>query len=175
MCHHLLYSLLYVALFAGCSAARGTGLSTAMTTIYIVRHAEKLSSDRDTPLSPVGEARALALADRLAMAEVQRVYATDLQRTQQTVGPLAERMGLAVHVLPAMALDSLVQRVRSVDQGMVVLVAGHNHTVPELVQRLSGVAVDGIPEHVFDRLYRVVLPADGKPEVVVLQYGEPTP
>ncbi len=146
-----------------------------MITIFVVRHAEKLTSDRDTPLSPLGEERATALADRLTGAGVQRIYATELQRTQQTVGPLAEREGLAVVVMPPLELDSLVQRIMAEDRGRVVLVAGHNNTVPSIVQKFSGQAVEGIPEHVYDRLYRVELPSTGVPVVTVLQYGEPTP
>lgn len=145
-----------------------------MTTIYVVRHAEKLDpADRDSPLSAVGESRAKALADRLAKAGVSRIYATTLIRTQQTVAPLARARSIEPELLEPFALDSLVTRIRTLDQGQVVLVAGHNNTVPVIVQRLSGVEVDGIPEDVYDRLYKVTIAPDGAASVEQLSYGEP--
>lgn len=162
-------------LFVGCTSTSKTVSVPAMTTIYVVRHAEKLTTDHDTPLSPRGEARAKALAEKLADAGVQQVYATTLQRTQQTVGPLAEARGLSIITIEPTAVDSLVLRVKATDRGKVVLVAGHNHTVPAIVQGLSGWTVDPIPENVFDRLYRVELPEDGAAVVTLFSYGEPTP
>ena len=162
-------------LFVGCTSTSKTTTVPTMTTIYVVRHAEKLTTDFDTPLSQVGEARAQALAERLADTGVQRIYATQRQRTQQTVAPLAARMRVQVVVLEPNAVDSLVQRIKQEDRGHVVLVAGHNNTVPAIVQGLSGQAVDPIPEHVFDRLYRVELPDQGAATVTVLNYGVPTP
>jgi len=162
-------------LFIGCTSTSMTTSVPAMTTIYVVRHAEKLTTDHDTPLSPLGEARAKDLAEKLADAGVQRVYATTLQRTQQTVGPLAEARGLGIITMEPTAVDSLVHRIKTTDRGMVVLVVGHNNTVPAIVQGLSGQAVDPIPENVFDRLYRVELPEDGAAVVTLLSYGTPTP
>ncbi|MBL7951154.1 MAG: histidine phosphatase family protein [Flavobacteriales bacterium] len=166
---------LSVVLFTGCAAQKSPMLTRGMTTIYVVRHAEKLTSDFDTPLSPAGELRAQALAEKLAEGGVQRIYATARQRTQQTVRPLAERLGLGVVVLEPNAVDSLVQLIKKEDRGRVLLVAGHNNTVPSIVQGLSGQAVEPIPESVFDRLYRVELPAEGEGTVTLLHYGAPTP
>jgi len=50
----------------------------------------------DVPLSPVGEAQALAVAERLAAVEVAAVCASPLQRAQRTALPIAEAHGLAV-------------------------------------------------------------------------------
>ena len=146
-----------------------------MTTIYVVRHAEKQNSDHDTPLSAAGQERAHALAEWLKDAGVQRIYATKRQRTQQTVRPLSERLGLDLVIVEPSGVDSLVQLIRSREQGKVVLVAGHNNTVPLIVQGLSGRTVDPIPETVFDRLYRIQVPVEGEATVEVLHYGAPTP
>ncbi|MGV3637417.1 MAG: SixA phosphatase family protein [Flavobacteriales bacterium] len=171
----LKFLLIAVLFSVGCSSSTKIPAVRSMTTIYVVRHAEKLTSDFETLLSQAGEARARALAEELAHAGVQRIYATQRQRTQQTVAPLAERMKLDVVVLEPSAVDSLVQRVKREDRDQVVLVAGHNNTVPAIVQGLSGQAVEPIPEQVFDRLYRVQLPEQGSATVTVLTYGVPTP
>lgn len=147
-----------------------------VTTVYVVRHAEKLNaSDPDSPLSPEGEARAQALAKELARANVTSVYATEKLRTQQTVRPLARRNGLEVVVLDAWALEELETRIRKDDKGEVVLVAGHSHTVPQIVKRLSGVEVDGIPEERYDRMFKVTIAPDGVATLEELRYGAPTP
>lgn len=146
-----------------------------MTIVYVVRHAEKLDpSDRDSPLSPEGEERARSLAGRLAKEGIARIYATTLIRTQQTVAPLAEMRSIEPVLLDPFALDSLAGRIRSSDMGHVVLVAGHNNTVPGIVERLSRQHVDGIPENIYDRLYKVSLAVDGTATVELLTYGEPS-
>jgi len=162
-------------LLFGCATLRRTHPAPKMTTVYIVRHAEKANADRDTPLSEVGLARAEALALRLGDVGVDLVYATSLQRTQQTVGPLAARVGTTIRIVEPMAIDSLVGLIRAEGCGHVVLVAGHNHTVPRIVETLSGQPAAAIPEQVYDRLYRVDLPVQGMATVTLLHYGEPTP
>lgn len=146
------------------------------TVVYVVRHAEKLDpADGNSPLSPAGEERARALARTLNDGGVQRIYATTLQRTQQTVAPLAEQLGLEPILLQPGATDELVARIKADDRGMVVLVAGHSHTVPGIVEGLSGVAVDGIPDGRFDRLFKVTIASDGRSALEELRYGPPTP
>ena len=147
-----------------------------VTTVYVVRHAEKLNpSDPDTPLSPEGQVRAHELAKTLARAGVQRIYATTKLRTQQTVAPLAELRGLEVVLLEPGAVDELVQRISTEDVNLVVVVAGHSNTVPNIVKGLSMVDVGGIPEERYDRLFKVVISADGKAKVEELRFGVPTP
>jgi len=164
-----------MGLMVGCATSRHREPPPSMTTVYVVRHAEKAGTDHDTPLSPAGFARAEALAVTLADAGVDMVFATSLQRTQQTVRPLAERIGVPVRIVEPLAIDSLLGLIRTEGKGHVILVAGHNNTVPRIAQGLTGQAVDGIPEHVFDRLYRVDLPAIGEATLKLLPYGEPTP
>ena len=163
-----------LSLFLQC-APRALAQET-VTTVYVVRHAEKLNpSDPDTPLSPEGQVRAHELAKTLARAGVQRIYATTKLRTQQTVAPLAELRGLEVVLLEPGAVDELVQRISTEDVGLVVVVAGHSNTVPIIVKGLSMVAVGGIPEERYDRLFKVVISADGKAKVEELRFGVPTP
>lgn len=164
-----------MVLLAGCATIKQKEPMPAMTTVYVVRHAEKAGADPDTPLSPAGFERADALAAKLKDAEVDLVFATSLQRTQQTVKPLADRVGAGIRIVEPLAIDSLIGLIRSEGKGRVVLVAGHNNTVPRIVQGLSGQVVDGIPEHAFDRLFQVDLPTEGEARLTIHHYGEPTP
>lgn len=169
--------LLLLFAFLGCASQRATtAVQEGTTTIYLVRHAEKLDpADPDTPLSPTGEQRAKDLATTLAKSGVRAIYATDRIRTQRTVAPLAALHGIEVIVLRAEDTAGLVERITTQDKGKVVVVAGHSNTVPGIVKALSGITVDGLSEEQFDRLFKVVLPPDGTPEVTVLRYGTETP
>jgi hypothetical protein len=62
---------------------------------FLVRHAEKDPTVAENPpLSAAGQARALALADRLGGERITRVLATDTRRARDTAAPLATRLGL---------------------------------------------------------------------------------
>ena len=174
MRHTLWMFIACLSLFVQC-APRAVAQET-VTTVYVVRHAEKLDpSDPDSPLSPEGQVRARELAKTLARAGVQRIYATTKLRTQQTVAPLAEQRDLELVLLDPGAVDELVRRITTDDAGMVVVVAGHSNTVPNIVKGLSTVEVAGIPEERYDRLFKVVISADGKAKVEELRFGVPTP
>lgn len=78
-----------------------------MTTFYLIRHAaHSLLGKRvvgRTPgvrLSPEGRDQARELADRLAGVPLDALYASPLERAQETAEPLAQRRGLAVRTTP---------------------------------------------------------------------------
>ena len=52
----------------------------------------------DPPLSPVGITQAQSSADRLRNEPIAALYATNMQRTQQTVAPLAAALGQEVAI-----------------------------------------------------------------------------
>ena len=72
-----------------------------LTTVILVRHAEKkLEPDNQDPdLTPEGSARAQEIARVFAGAGINAIYATQYKRTQQTVKPLADRVGVPVTLL----------------------------------------------------------------------------
>jgi len=84
-----------------------------MTRIWLVRHGqtawnvgstggERFRGQMDLPLNEVGEAQAQAVAAALAEVPLAAVYASPLQRAQQTARPTAEQHGLPVQVLPGL-------------------------------------------------------------------------
>src|SRR5262245_26540171 len=75
--------------------------SAKVTTIVIVRHAEKATDDpRDPTLSPAGQERALDLAKALDGADVSAVYVTEFKRTRLTAEPTAQHFGLTIQTEP---------------------------------------------------------------------------
>ena len=150
--------------------------SAQVTTVLVVRHAEKASSTaKDPHLSAAGKLRAKDLAHAAGAAGVTAIYATHFQRTQETVAPLAALLHLTPVVKNADLTEELVQEIKSTRPGQTVLVCGHSDTVPDIVKRLSGVVVDPIPDTRFDGLYVVTLNQDETGRATRVRYGKPTP
>lgn len=147
--------------------------SRPVTTVILVRHAEKkLEPDNPDPdLSPEGFVRAQEIARVFGNTGVTAIYATQYKRTQQTVKPLSDRTGVPVTLLQANQTDELVNRIHDSLRGQIVFVAGHNNTVPAVVSALSGENFPVIPESEYDNLFIVTVYRFGKAKVVKLKYG----
>ena len=98
------------------------------------------------------------------------MLSTDYNRTRQTVTPLAEALGLPVEVYDPRALEAFAERLKTTPGRYVV--AGHSNTTPQLVALLGGEPGEPINEdYEFDRLYQVVIGADGSVSSSLLRYG----
>jgi len=150
-----------------------TTFSRPVTTVILVRHAEKKiePNNPDPDLMPEGGARAQEIARMLGEAGVNVIYATQFKRTQQTAKPLADRIGVATTVLQANQTDDLIKRIQTDHRGQTVFIAGHNNTVPALVSALSGDNYGVIPESEYDNMFIVTIYRFGKAKVVKLKYG----
>ena len=150
-----------------------TTFSRPITTVILVRHAEKKiePNNPDPDLTPAGEARAQEIARMFSGAGLNAIYATHLKRTQQTVKPLADRTGLSPTILNANQTDELARQILTDHRGQTIFVAGHNNTVPALVSILSGENFPVIPESEYDNLFIVTVYRFGKAKVVKLKYG----
>jgi phosphohistidine phosphatase SixA len=132
-------------------------------TVFVVRHAEKGTDDpQDPSLSEKGILRAVALARVLGSARVTHLFASEYQRTRQTLLPLAEAVGHDVHVVPARDPRALLSALDNLPRNSVAVVAGHSNTVPALVAALapsSPLAREegalALAEDDYDRLYVV--------------------
>ena len=96
--------LAVLALLAACAPPPATS-DTAPTVFVLVRHAEK-EGGQDPGLTAAGQARADALADVLAAADVDLIVGSQFRRTTDTVAPLADRLGLAVETRALDLADS---------------------------------------------------------------------
>ena len=147
-----------------------------VTTVIIVRHAEKNiePNNPDPDLSPAGQIRAQEIARMFGDSGVQAIYATQYKRTQQTVAPLASRLGLSVTSIDAKQSAELTRRILSNNRGQTVFVAGHNNTAPEIVNMLSGENFPIIPESEYDNMFIVTIYRFGKAKVLKVKYGAET-
>ena len=145
---------------------------TQVRTIFLIRHADKVSDAYDAPLSDEGLARAKCLADTLADAHIDQIFTSDLQRTQQTAAPLLARLGLKPVVIPNTAPDNLVEAIRTT-KAANLLVVWHGGTLPKVLQALGGPQVSTIAEPEYDRFYILTLATDAHypaPRFTTLRY-----
>ena len=150
-----------------------TKFSRPVTTVFVVRHAEKKNEPQnpDPDLAPEGVERAQEIARVFGDAGVNAIYATQFKRTQQTVKPLADRAVVPLSLLNANQTEELVRRIQTDHRGQTIFIAGHNNSVPALVSALSGETYPLIPESEYDNLYIVTIYRFGKAKVLKLKYG----
>jgi broad specificity phosphatase PhoE len=169
----LVFGLLTFVFAAVIIFAYFTTFSRPVTTVIVVRHAEKnIEPDNPDPdLGPAGQARAQEIARMFADSGIQAVYATQFKRTQQTVAPLASRLNIPITAVDAKQSAEVARRISTDHRGQTVFIAGHNNTVPEIVNLLSGENIPLIPESEFDNMFIVTIYRFGKAKVVKFRYG----
>ena len=148
--------------------------SRPVTTVIIVRHAEKNiePENPDPDLSPAGRSRAEELARMFSETGIQAIYATQYKRTQQTVSPLAKKLQLPITTVDARQSQELVRQILTNNRNQTVFIAGHNNTVPEVVNMLSNEKFPAINESEYDNMYIVTIYRFGTAKVVRVKYGE---
>ena len=172
----LVFLMLFAVLGAVVVFATLSFFTRSVTTVILVRHAEKVvdPNSNDQDLSAAGQARAQELVRVLGDTGINAIYATQYKRTQQTAKPLADKLGLPINQVNSKNTDELLTQIRSQYRGQTVFVVGHNNTVPEIIAALGGPHYPPIPESEFDNLYIVTVYRTGKAKVVKLKYGMPT-
>lgn len=147
------------------------------TTVYIVRHAEKVDETDSTDLSPAGRQRAVALADTLAGRGIDSIFTTPYRRTRQTAEPLAQRIGVRPVAYAAAPTGVIVNRVGRI-RGKEVLVVGHSNTILDVARGLgTRPTMTSIQSGDFDNLLRVQIrrgPFGRSVNISETTYGVPT-
>ncbi len=147
-------------------------------TVYLVRHAEKVTAGeamvvadpRDPPLTEEGEARSAVLAELMADTGLKAIWSTDYTRTRDTAQPTADMLELELQLYNPSDLIGFAAQLKS-QPDQTVLVVGHSNTTPQLVEALGGVPGTPIYERSeYDRLYVVDL---GSGRTELKRYGAP--
>ena len=145
---------------------------TPITTVILVRHAEKAGTSGDVPLNAAGTERAKELVRVLAGTSIAAIYVTPFARTEQTAEPLAT----AHHVTPVVvkAGDTYARDVATTilrdHKGETVVVVGHSNTTPDVIRALGIPNPPAISDSDYDDLFVVSL-TDGAAKLVALKYG----
>ena len=148
-----------------CLASGARAQTPATRTIYLIRHADKISNDTDAPLSETGFARAKCLAKTLQDAKIEQIFTSDLQRTQQTAAPLAEQLHLKPVAIPISKPTDVVAAVRA-STARSVLVVWHDQTLPGILRGLGAPEIAPITHEEYDKFFVLTLRGEGKEEPV---------
>ncbi len=184
-CFRLLAILCFVSLLSLGSGIGVTAVSLPqsefkVTTVYLVRHAEKAAAPAaDPPLLEAGTKRAEDLARKLSTAGIKTISTSQFLRTKHTAEPLAKQLGIANTMIPV-KMDSMNTRqlapeyLKQISDLIAsstgsVLIVGHSNTVPELIKALGGDIVPTIDDATYDDLFVVTVYAKGKAKVAHLK------
>jgi broad specificity phosphatase PhoE len=115
--------------------------------IHLVRHAKAGNRpawhqpDDLRPLTSAGAVQALALADLLGDRQIARVASSRYVRCVQTVQPLADRVGVEIATLPALAEEadlsatwSLLEKLAA--EGDETVLCSHGNVIGAVLDRL---------------------------------------
>ena len=179
------------------SVAQSPNRVGELPVLVLVRHADKAAQPADDPpLTADGAKRAQDLAATLRNAGVTAIITTQLRRTRATAQPLATALGLTPEVLkvseralvanpapgaqfPPEVLKERAEYVKVLEAAVrhlsgVVLVVGHDWSVPGLIAALGGPQFPNICSSVYDNLF-VLISTKGKTDLIQARYGAPTP
>ena len=147
---------------------------SAITTIYLVRHAEKdsTSGPDDPTLSPMGKVRAQALSKALARHRPVALFTTETKRTRATLEPLATATGLSPQVYDPKRGHDLADRILKEYGGKSVVIVGHSNNVLSLIDDFGATPpVDEIGENDYEYLFTVRVATGLMPTVDMAGYG----
>lgn len=148
--------------------------SAQKTTIWVVRHAEKLNTAQgdDPALSAEGLQRAKDLAKTLKHKKIKAIYVTRYKRTGQTAKPLADEQ----RILPRVYTDSIKQYANTIVKnfkGNNVLIIGHSNTIMPLLAALGAEQpFETLADDDYDMLFKVTVNDSGRVDLDITYYGK---
>ena len=179
-----LFSLVF-SLLVSCTTTAGNELMSNIqsqpgtkTTVVLLRHAGKdpNAEGSDPPLTARGRKRAAALPAALGNIGVSAIYCPNLQRNIQTAKPLAEHLGLKIHIISnrrlldaeKLARELLDEFIVKHANGVVVWI-GNRRNLEDLYKLVDGT---GDPPTKYGTICIVTIPDVAPPRIKKLTYGE---
>ena len=132
-----------------------------LTTVVVVRHAEKATDQgKDPHLTDAGrETRAALLASLVKTQPVGGLYTSEFHRTRETLVPLSEQSGVEIVTVPARETAETLTAKRLIEDhpGQLVVIASHSNLTPEIVEALTGDVAPTIDDSTYDDLFVVTI------------------
>jgi broad specificity phosphatase PhoE len=145
-------------------------VAQAQIAVFLVRHADRLDWSDDAALSKAGEERAERLAKLLQHAGITVIYATEFRRTQRTAEPIAQLLKLRPVIWSHEDSHGLVKRITERNEKDIVLVVGHDSTIPRILELFGHPEAIAIAPAEYDSLFVLIPKKDSPPAVIRLRY-----
>ena len=111
--------------------------SEQCSTFYLIRHAEKVrtdKSDKDPKLNEYGMLRAIKWQEYFSDKNISKIYSTNYKRTLETVKPIQESSDIIPIIYSPSDID--YKNFIMSNKIEVVLIVGHSNTIPDFVNGL---------------------------------------
>ncbi|MEP7237771.1 MAG: phosphoglycerate mutase family protein [Ferruginibacter sp.] len=146
---------------------------TAVTKIFIVRHAEKEAGNNPV-LTAAGNARAGDLMRALQNEGIQKIYVSQYRRTQNTADSMRIQLKIdTVHYAADTICDQLINAImQHGDFGKTILIIAHSNTIPQIIRKLgvTDYPYGDIPDAEFDNLFVITYKKE-KAKLKKMKYG----
>ncbi len=106
------------------------------TTVYLIRHAEKLDDTKNTDLSPEGYERAECWKKYFEDTQIDAFYSSGFQRARRTCQPMAFSRDIDINIYKNHLMD--LKKIIKENRGRTVLIVGHSNRIPTFVNKLLG-------------------------------------
>lgn len=146
-----------------------------LTTIILVRHAEKDTMRTDPPLTEAGWKRARALARLLEDSKVRSTHSTQFRRTTETMLPLDSLFGITNEVFPVdrdsieQHAQTLVKHFLAEHNGETIVAASHSNVLPLIIKALGVGEEIKIDESDYTNVFIVTVSQDLRSTMVRLR------
>ena len=144
---------LWLVLFFVLQASFGQNTTT---TYYFIRHGEKADNSKNPDLSEIGFERAKMWNELFSEIKLDAIYATDYNRTLQTVAPTATSQKISITKYNPKTID--IESFKKENLGKKVLIVGHSNTIPNFVNQIINQNIySDIDDSTFGNLYIVTI------------------
>jgi len=133
--------------------------SSDLTTLYLIRHAEKQSGS-DPHLTEKGQRRAEQWVDYFFLKDVDHVLSSDFNRTRATAKPLAKSKKIDTEIYDVNSLTG--EQLYEDFKGKTVVLYGHSNTIGKYANDLQiDKKFKDLDENDYDHFYIVRIDKNG--------------
>ncbi|MEZ4838649.1 phosphoglycerate mutase family protein [Flavobacterium sp.] len=136
-----------------------TTAQSEVTTLYLIRHAEKVDNSNDPELSEEGIKRAVRWTKLFEKKSIDIFYTTLTKRTQMTCSTIAtsKQKNVLFYDAKKFSLKETIEKHR----GKTILIVGHSNTIPNQINILLNDEIYlQMNENEFENLYTITVIAD---------------
>ncbi len=146
----ILFALIILTGMIGITSSFGTATlkkdAPIVTSLIIVRHAEKKNDTDTTTLTAAGYDRALRLATLLTNTNLAAIYTTPFVRMRQTAEPTAKQKNLLIQDYSPHDISE-IDRIITANLGKTVLIVGHSNSIPNILNHYTGSSLENLSNY----------------------------